>query len=117
MLGQVKWDQIGDFSDGMAMVAVTTGGSIYNPVYKYGFINESGQTIGEVRWEEVRVFSNGYAAVKEKGYWGFINKQNVLVIPCQYAEVSDFREDGTCDVKNKDGTWQVINTSGEVSFF
>ena len=117
VLGQVKWDQIGDFSDGMAMVAVNTGGSIYNPVYKYGFINESGQTIGEVRWEEVRVFSNGYAAVKEKGYWGFINKQNVLVIPCQYAEVSDFREDGTCDVKNKDGTWQVINTSGEVSFF
>ena len=117
VLGQVMWDKIGDFSDGMAMVAVNTGGSIYNPVYKYGFINESGQTIGEVRWEEVRVFSNGYAAVKENGYWGFINKQNVLVIHCRYAEVSDFREDGTCDVKNKDGTWQVINTSGEVSFF
>ena len=117
VLGQVMWDQIGDFSDGMAMVAVNTCISEYNFEYRYGFINESGQTIGEVRWNAVRVFSNGYAAVKEKGYWGFINKQNVLVIPCQYAEVSDFREDGTCDVKNKDGTWQVINTSGEVSFF
>ena len=115
VLGQVKWDQIGNFSDGMAMVAVNTG--TRTTEYKYGFINESGQTIGEVRWDAVRVFSNGYAAVKENGYWGFINKQNVLVIPCKYAEVSDFKKDGTCDVKNKDGTWQVINTSGEVSFF
>ena len=108
LLGEVKWDNIGNFSDGMAMVS--SGG-------KYGFIDKQGRQIGEVRWDQVNAFSNGLAAVKENGYWGFINKNNELVIPCQYTEVAAFSEDGTCDVKTKDGTWQVINTLGEVSFF
>ena len=123
VLGSVKWYSIGDFSDGMAMVCETSkiksGYYSYSTktAYKYGFINEQGQTIGEVRWDAVNAFSNGLAAVQENGYWGFINKNNELVIPCQYTEVSSFKADGTCDVKTKSGTWQVINTSGEVTFF
>ncbi len=108
ILGEVKWDSIGDFSDGMAMVSSGQ---------KYGFVNKQGQQVGEVRWDQVNAFSNGLAAVRENGLWGFINKSNELVIPCRYTEVASFREDGTCDVKTTEGTWQVINTAGEVSFF
>ena len=108
LLGEVKWDSIGDFSDGMAMVCSNE---------LYGFINKQGQQVGEVRWSRVNAFSNGLAAVKEGSYWGFINKNNEQVIPCQYTEVASFKQDGTCDVKTKNGTWQVINTAGEVSFF
>ena len=120
VLGSVKWSSIGDFSDGMAQVAeMQTVGSGYNAktVTRYGFINEQGQTIGEVRWDKVNAFSNGYAAVQENGKWGFINKYNELVIPCQYVEVNAFKADGTCDVKTASGTWQVIDTTGNVSFF
>ena len=110
VLGEVKWYSVDNFKDGMAMVRDATN-------YSYGFINEQGQTVGEVRWDDVKAFSNGLAAVREDGYWGFINKNNELVIPCRYVEVAAFTEDGNCDVKTKDGTWQVINTEGEVSFF
>ena len=120
ILGEVKWSSIGNFSDGMAMVAQSSSvksGYSTKTITKYGFIDKQGNQIGEVRWDAVNAFSNGLAAVKENGYWGFINKQNELVIPCRYTEVNAFKEDGTCDVKTKDGTWQIINTKGEVSFF
>ncbi|MBE5782514.1 MAG: hypothetical protein E7329_04270 [Clostridiales bacterium] len=110
-LGAAIWKSIGEFSsDGMAMVQDGSTG-------KYGFINEQGQTIGEVCWDIVNSFSNGYAAVQQNGKWGFINTQNQLVIPCKYAEVSAFKADGTCDVKTMSGTWQIIDTNGNVSFF
>ena len=120
ILGSVKWSFIGDFSDGMAMVGETEyvqSGYRTTAITKYGFINKQGETVGEVRWDEVRAFSNGYAAVRENDAWGFINKRNELVIPCRYAEVASFKEDGTCDVKTMDGTWQIIDTNGDVSFF
>jgi len=60
----------------------------------------------------------GYKYQLEKdGKWGFINTQNQLVIPCKYAEVSAFKADGTCDVKSMSGTWHIIDTNGNVSFF
>ena len=110
VLGQIKWYSVGDFKDGMAIVQGTDN--------LYGFINEKGEQVGEVCWKQVNVFSHGLAAVQDaKGYWGFINKQNQVEIPCQYTEVMAFRADGTCDVKTAQGTWIVIDTKGEVSFF
>ncbi len=112
VLGQVKWVSVGDFSDGLCMV-----GEQKSSGTRYGFIDEQGQTVGEVRWEEVKNFSQGLAAVKENGLWGFIDRTNTLVIPCRYAEVNAFKSDGTCDVRNPDGTWIVINREGNSVFF
>ena len=121
ILGTTKWYTIGDFIEGIAVVCeeqqVKVSAYRTSKVKKYGFIDEQGNTIGDVQWDQINDFSNGYAAVQQNGYWGFVNKNNELVIPCQYTEVAEFKKDGTCDVKTKDGTWQVINTSGEVSFF
>ena len=104
----VKWNGIGDFSDGMAKVKLNG---------KYGFINADGVQVGDVRWDTVKDFSSGYAGVQENGKWGFIDHGNTLVIPCRYLEVNDFKvnDNGecTCDVKKEDGTWDVINTAGE----
>ncbi len=104
----IIWSEIGDFSDGMAMVKANG---------KYGFIDEQGVQVGQVRWDTVRPFSFGYAAVKENGLWGFIDHSNTLIIPCRYAEVNDFKEDGTCDVKTADGTWDIIDTAGVSQLF
>ncbi len=120
VLGEVKWYSIGQFSEGKAKVCEATevkSGYSTKTQYKYGFIDEQGQVVGEVRWDQVAAYSNGYAAVQEDNLWGFIDRNCSLVIPCQYTEVNAFRADGTCDVKTKDGTWLVINTSGSVSFF
>ncbi len=120
VLGEVKWKEIGNFSDGMAKVSQDVSiGSGYSKktVTRYGFINEQGQTIGEVRWEAVNNFSQGLAAVKEDGKWGFIDRTNTLVIPCRYTEVNAFKADGTCDVRNPDGTWIVIDKKGDSVFF
>ena len=116
VLGEAKWKSIGSFSDGLAMVSedVKSG---YSYVTKYGFINEQGQTVGEVRWDAVNSFSQGLAAVQENGKWGFIDRTNTLVIPCRYSEVNAFKSDGTCDVRNPDGTWIVIDKNGNSAFF
>ena len=109
VMGAVKWDYVSTFTDGMAVVRF--GGL-------YGFIDMQGKQIGQVVWKQMHSFSNGLAAVQDTaGRWGFINKQNELVIPCRYTEVSAFRDDGTCDVKTAQGTWVVIDKTGEVSFF
>ena len=120
VLGQIKWSSVGNFSDGMAMVSESqkSGTGYYsNYVTRYGFINEQGQTVGQVRWDEVRNFSQGLAAVRENDRWGFIDRTNTLVIPCRYAEVNAFKADGTCDVRNPDGTWIVIDREGNSAFF
>ena len=94
---------------------------VQNTLNKYGFIDANGNQVGEVRWDQVNAFSYGFAAVKENGLWGFIDKTNTLVIPCQYIEVNAFTSVGdaapTCDVKKPDGTWVVINTEGKDAFF
>ena len=109
VLGSTGWKWIGDFSDGMAVVQNSSG--------KYTFINEQGKTIGTNTWDQINSFSNGMAAVKKDGKWGFINKQNQLVISCQYSEVKAFQADGTCDVKTTTGTWIIIDKQGKTAFF
>lgn len=103
------WQWVGDFSDGMAIVQ--------NSNSTFTFINEQGQVIGTNTWKSVSSFSNGMCAVFKDGKWGFINKQNQLVIPCQYKQVKTFQADGTCDVMTTSGTWIVIDRQGNTAFF
>ncbi len=109
VIGGTSWREVGTFSDGMA--------SVLNSSRQYTFINEQGQVIGSNTWDSYSPFSNGLAAVQKDGKWGFINKQNVLVIPCKYQQVKAFQADGTCDVMTTSGTWIVIDKQGNTAFF
>ena len=140
VLGNTNWKSVSGFSDGMAVVQNADGK--YTFINEQGqtigtntwdafanvnanvYVNEYGEMTEEEAAEEgyaygstTSGFSNGLAAVKKDGKWGFINKQNVLVIPCQYAEVKAFQADGTCDVKTTSGTWIVIDKEGKTAFF
>ena len=42
--------------------------------------------------QDARNFYTGLAAVKQHDKWGFINTKGILVIPCEYDIVFDFRE-------------------------
>lgn len=59
-------------------------------------------------------FSNDRAIYydAEKSKWGYIDKQNKLVIDCQYDVVEPF--DGGLAVVEKTGAVGVINTAGEI---
>lgn len=56
---------------------------------------------------------NKLFAKKENNKWGFVNKQNNVVVECIYDKVTEFNSYGFAGIK-KSGKWGVINLSGEV---
>lgn len=53
---------------------------------------------------------SGFAAVKQNGKWGYIDKRGVVVIPFQFDAASDF-ECGLAPAKYN-GKWGLINEAG-----
>gem|GEM_PF-5788385 len=80
------------FSDGLALFR--------DKDEQYKFLNIEGEVEIEAKYEEVKSFKQGLAAVRcfardNGGYasWGFINKKQELVIPCQLGGFDLFYED------------------------
>lgn len=90
---------------------VNTVGSLVQYVDKdtglYGYLNPDGSVAVEAAYTSVYPFSGGYAAVRdESGLAGFINTEGELVIPCQFAVVSNgFSDEG----------YAVVGTAGDYS--
>ena len=79
---------------------------------KYGFRNNSGTVIA-AQYDFARPFSDGLAKVRLNGKFGFIDRQNRMVIPPIYDEALSFA-DGTAQVKS-DGKWGFIDKNGVTS--
>lgn len=56
---------------------------------------------------------NKLFAKKVDDKWGFVNKQNNIVVEAIYDKVTEFNSYGFAGIK-KDGKWGVINNSGEI---
>lgn len=56
---------------------------------------------------------NKLFAKKVDDKWGFVNKQNNVVVEAIYDKVTEFNSYGFAGTK-KDGKWGVINNSGEI---
>lgn len=56
---------------------------------------------------------NKLFAKKIDDKWGFVNKQNNIVVEAIYDKVTEFNSYGFAGIK-KDGKWGVINNSGEI---
>lgn len=64
------------------------------------------------RYKNVSSFSEGLAAVQgNNGRWGFINQNQVVVIPSRFEEAKEFK-DGRAAVK-LNGRWGFINKRGQ----
>lgn len=64
------------------------------------------------RYQNVGSFSDGLAAVQSSsGRWGFINQNQVVVIPAKYDDAKEFK-DGKAAVK-LNGRWGFINKRGQ----
>ena len=58
----------------------------------FGFIDEKGRIRVANRYDSARHFCEAMAPIKLIGKWGFINKNESLVVQPQYLEVGDFKK-------------------------
>lgn len=68
--------------------------SVGSKEIRFGYTDKFGKTLIPSKYEDARQFSEGLAAVKLNRKWGFINKNDSIVIPFEYGWVSSFGEFG-----------------------
>lgn len=67
---------------------------------KWGFADMASNIVIEPEYINARSFSNGLAAVQNSdGLWGFINRENRLVIDCTFTDVGYMSSEGICPVR------------------
>lgn len=107
--GDIWFDYIGDFYEGLAKVRMVRKG--------YNFINEQGKLLwkGDKWFDGVGIFSNGFGKVyiKDRG-WNFINHQGELLWKGKewFVDVSGF-DNGYAEVEYN-GIFYKLNTKGEL---
>lgn len=68
---------------------------------KWGFVNDSGETIIKPQFFETRIFSDGLCAVKDsQGNWGFIDKKGNYKIGSKFKSAGNF-ENGKAIVQDQ----------------
>lgn len=96
---------------------------------KWGYMDNSGVVIIKPQYEEVCAFKNNLAAVKKKDKWGFIDKNNNVVIPFIYdilkpvhrlKKLYDYTRSVFCDYEGElcapvvyNGAWGFINNKNQ----
>lgn len=114
--GEVKPNEL-KLSNGFYPVANSLGEGA-----KYGFIGRNLQLEIALEFENAMDFSDDMAAVKKEGKWGYINKNGVKVIPCEFdscasadAMGSDcaFAFTGGLAPVSKGGKFGIINKKAE----
>lgn len=107
------WDFVWPFSDGMAMVAVSSDGYA---VDQYGFINSVGEQVVACEYDSAKSFSGGRAAVCRDGLWGYIDALGSEIVPCAYEFASDFHDNHA--VTGSNGVFTVIDAQGNpITFY
>lgn len=102
-----------DFSEGVALVSYSTIGS------DFMCINSSGKVLFTIyEYDNVwPYFGDGLLPVQKNGKYGFMDKNEKLVLPCKYDWVSGFKN-GYCIAKNdgntvNDNTYYLIDKKGK----
>ena len=75
---------------------------------KYLMIDATGTQIGTQTFDDARLFADTtYAAVRQNGKWGFVDKDGAVVIPLQYEDARSF-SNGLAAVK-KGEKWGFVD--------
>ena len=80
----------------------------YREGQKWGFIYSDGEVMTPAMYEDARSYVNGYAAVKQNGLWGIVDRKNLMVVEPQFQAVLDVMDSGYVYVQNQDGYWDQI---------
>jgi hypothetical protein len=95
------WDEIGDFSDGLALVKENL---------KWGFIDMQGNKVIDLKFDVASGFKNGVAIVKVNNQFFLINKKGEPINNNKY-EAAGIPDNGTFPVQ-KDGLAGLIDSKG-----
>jgi hypothetical protein len=60
--------------------------------HKWGFIDSHQNIIVEFNYDEATDFQNGVAKVRLNDRWGIVNKFGILICPCIYLEIVNFKD-------------------------
>ena len=102
-----KYDDANSFSEGLARVSLNE---------KWGCINTKGEKIVPCKYDYIgKCIENGLLEVQLDNKMGFVDLNGKEVISCQY-KTGTWKEftDGYRPVKNMEGKWGVIDTTGRV---
>ncbi|MGD8191923.1 WG repeat-containing protein [Brevibacillus ginsengisoli] len=108
---EMKYQQAGQFSEGLAFVAKEVNGHL-----KYGFINASGKEVIPLQYDYAADFHEGLALVKVDNQFGYINKQGKMEIKPAYHNANSFVEGMALVVTENDKGWletSYINHAGK----
>lgn len=125
-LCSINFDYIGDFSEGLALVAKSGLG--------YGFVNKDMQFVVPMIYEQAGDFTNGKAKLMRDGKWLFVDKNGKEInitsseTGSKYQEIGEYYE-GMCKVSTLKldfmdlayhsdyaeiaGTWGFVNEEGK----
>ncbi len=84
----------------------------YN-VFSY-YDSDGKEVLSNLKYEEVKGFHHGFAAVKQEGKWGFINREGKAICDFDFDEVANFSNDGLAAVRIQKKI-AFINTKGEIA--
>lgn len=80
----------------------------YRKGKKWGFVYGNGEIMTEAMYEDARSYVNGYAAVKQNGLWGIVDKNNLMVIEPQFKEILDVLDSGYVYGRTQEGYWDQM---------
>ena len=100
-----KYDFVGTFSEGLALVMTKD--------FKHGFIDKKGREVIPCDFDDARKFHEGMASVEKSRKRGYIDKTGRIVVPCIYDDAYDFKE-GLAAVRKGDKYGYIDKTGKEV---
>ncbi|MDP1842743.1 MAG: WG repeat-containing protein [Sediminibacterium sp.] len=102
-IASIKYDEIQDFSEGLAA---------FNVNMKYGFLNATGKEVILPIYDYASSFIDGMAFVQLNTKYGYIDKTGKVVIPIIYDSVGEFM--GGVAFVTKDNVVYCINKQGKI---
>ncbi len=112
-----QFEIVDDFREGFAIV------ENIKTIFKFGFIDESGNFFDFRQYDNLGRYSEGLAAVGKGIFglhrggdhkWGFIDRSGKLVIEITYRDYKDFSE-GLAAVMNDEQKWGYIDKTGTLA--
>ena len=101
--------QISDrgFDDAYPFIGNGTGAAAVCINGKWGFVNETGETVIEPAYEGARSFCLDLAPVCSNAVWGYINSKGVYRIEPAFEDAMPFSQNGAAAVKENE-VWSYI---------
>lgn len=109
-VSSLRFDETGDFSEGLAPVLIDGG---------WGYVNHSGQIAIQPRFDRAESFSEGLAAVVQDGKTGFIDHSGRLVIGPRFEGADSFSDARALVWKGSASgmmTYSYIDRNGDSAF-